>query len=352
MRLMFVHHVLEDRGSARDMFQYADVASALGHEVVLFGEPRWPSPFRYTTDVRSADAAIFIFEFTTELQFGDLLAWARILSTIPRARRVVIDCDGKYNDAIHVIGDINHANTDLARQWVEICDSLSDVILQPTYRPVRSNVKPFFFHGYDSSWEVPLDAGNREFGMVYVGNNWFRWRSLRRVLETVAPVRDRVGRMALVGNGWDRPAPWAKPTLPEDAYFTDVDYLRGLAVEVVPPIRFDEVIGWMSRAVFSPVIYRPLFDHLQLVTCRTFETPAAGTIPLFCQEAQFVSDVYGAAGLELMLPEQRPHEKIADLFDRQSHYVDVVLELRHVLNQRYSYAARIGELLEIVGESA
>ena len=349
MRLMFIHHVLEDRGSAQDMFHYARVAMALGHEVVLFGAPGAPSAFNYTTDVSSIDAAIFIFEFTTELQFGNLLAWARLLSRIPRSRRVVIDCDGKYNDASQITGDINHANTDLSRQWVEICDSISDTILQPTYHPLRPNVKPFFFHGYDPSWEVPLNFDNKEFGMVYVGNNWFRWRSLRRVLDTVEPVLQRVGQIAIVGNGWDRPAPWAKPVLPEDAYRTDPEYLMRLGVQVMPPIRFDEVIGWMSRGLFSPVIYRPLFDHLQLVTCRTFETPAANTIPLLCQERQFVSDVYGVAGLELVLPQERPQDKIIDLFEQRKHYLEVVRELRHVLNQRYSYAARITELLEIVG---
>jgi hypothetical protein len=349
MRLMFIHHVLEDRGSAQDMFQYAHTARALGHEVVLFGAPTGPSAFRYTTDVTSADAAIFIFEFTTELQFGDLLAWARILARIPRARRVVIDCDGKYNDAIHITGDLNHASADLSRDWLDICDSISDTILQPTYHPRRPNVKPFFFHGYDPSWEVPLEFDGKEFGMVYVGNNWFRWRSLRRVLDTVEPVLQRVGPIAIVGNGWDRPAPWAKAVLPQDAYYRDVDYLRRLNVQVMPPIRFDEVIAWMSRGLFSPVIYRPLFDHLQLVTCRTFETPAANTIPLFCQERQFVSDVYGPAGLELVLPHERPQDKIVDLFERRNHYRDVVSELRHVLNERYSYAARIRELLEIVG---
>ena len=350
MRLMFVHHVLEDRGSAQDMFQYAHVAQALGHEVVLFGAPNSPSAFRYTTNVTSVDAAIFIFEFTTELQFGDLLAWARILSQIPRSRRVVIDCDGKYNDAIHITGDINHAGPDQSRQWLEICDSISDTILQPTYHPLRPNVKPFFFHGYDPAWEIPLNFDSKEFGMVYVGNNWFRWRSLRRVLDTVEPVRQRVGRIAVVGNGWDRPAPWAKPVLPEDAYYSDPDYLRRLNVQVMPPIRFDEVIGWMSRGLFSPVIYRPLFDHLTLVTCRTFETPAANTIPLLCQERQFISDVYGPVGLELVLPTESPQDKIIDLFERRQHYREVVYELRHVLNQRYSYAARIKDLLEMIGD--
>jgi len=349
MRLMFIHHVLEDRGSAQDMFHYERVARELGHEVVLFGEPRTRSSFNYTTDISSADAAIFIFEFTTELQYGNLLAWARILSRIPRSRRVVIDCDGKYNDAIQIIGDVNHADADLSRQWLEICDSISDTILQPTYHPLRPNVKSFFFHGYDPSWEVPLNFDNKEFGMVYVGNNWFRWRSLRRVLDTVEPALQCVGRIAIVGNGWDRPAPWAKPVLPEDAYYTDPQYLLRLGIQVMPPIRFNEVIGWMSRGLFSPVIYRPLFDHLQLVTCRTFETPAANTIPLLCQERQFVEDVYGGAGLELILPQERPEDKIVDLVEHRQHYLEVVRELRHVLNQRYSYAARIRELLAIVG---
>jgi hypothetical protein len=97
------------------------------------------------------------------------------------------------------------------------------------------------------------------------------------------------------------------------------------------------------------VIYRPLFDHLNLVTCRTFETPASNTIPLLCQERQFVLDVYGPAGLELVVPQERPQDKILDLFERRQRYLEVVRELRHVLNQRYSYAARIRELLEIVG---
>ena len=86
---------------------------------------------------------------------------------------------------------------------------------------------------------MPLNFDNKEFGMVYVGNNWFRWRSLRRVLDTIEPVLQYVGRIAIVGNGWDRPAPWAKPVLPEDAYRTDPEYLMRLGIQVMPPIRFD-----------------------------------------------------------------------------------------------------------------
>jgi hypothetical protein len=348
MRLIFIHHVVEDRGSAQDMFHYARVAKTVGHEVVLFGAPERSTAFNYTTDVSDGDAAIFIFEWTTQLQYGDLLAWAKLLARIPRSRRVVIDCDGMYNEAIRVTGDMNHHDTSVSRGWLEICDSISDTVLQPTYHPLRANVRSFFFHGYDQAWEVPLNFDSKEFGMVYVGNNWFRWRSLERVLRTVETIRPRVGRMAIVGNGWDRPAPWTSSVLPGDAYRTDPEFLRRLGVEVMPPITFGQVIGWMSRGLFSPVIYRPLFDQLNLITCRTFETPAANTIPLFCQEHQFVQDVYGDIGLELVLPKTRPQDKISDFFERPQHYLQIVSEVRRVLAQRYSYATRIKELVEIV----
>ena len=54
-----------------------------------------------------------------------------------------------------------------------------------------------------------------------------------------------------------------------------------MRVEALPPVPYPQVAATMSRAVFNPVVYRPLFERLGMVTCRTFETPAAGTIPLF-----------------------------------------------------------------------
>jgi hypothetical protein len=48
MRLMFVHHVVEDRGSATDMSNYVAAARELGHEVAVYGPPNPRSPFRYS----------------------------------------------------------------------------------------------------------------------------------------------------------------------------------------------------------------------------------------------------------------------------------------------------------------
>jgi hypothetical protein len=267
---------------------------------------------------------------------------------VPRRRRVVIDCDGAYNDAIRVEGDANHPDAEAARRWVAVCDSLADKVCQPTLDPERPNVRPFLFHGYSPAWERPLNFGGKEFGMVYVGNNWFRWRAMRRVLRAIGPIRHQVGRIGIVGNGWDSPAPWANPSLPEDAYATDPVHLRELGVEVLPPIHFDGVVEQMGRGVFSPVLLRPLFDRLRMVTCRTFETPAAGTLPLFCQEPGFVAEVYGDEAAELVLPRDHPEGKVLDLLRRPGYYAEVVRSIRRGLAERHSYRARLQELVEIV----
>ncbi len=347
MRLVFVHYVIPDRGSAQDMHNYAQVARALGHEVVVYGPPSAESAFDYSLQVDPADAVIFIFEWTTALQHGDNVDFVRLLGRVTRNRRIVIDCDGGYNDAIGVVGDVNHPDAEASRRWVEICDSLSDTVLQPSYHPRRPNVRPFFFHAYNPDWERPLEFGAKEFGMVYVGNNWFRWRALRSVLAGVEPIREQVGRIGLIGEGWNSPAPWGGPMVSQDAYYTDPSYLERLGVEVHPPVRFDRVIDCMGRGVFTPVIYRPLFDHLRLVTCRTFETPAAGTIPLFAQDPAFVAEIYGEQALALVLTDY-PSGQILNVVRQPERYAPVVAGIRRHLAASYSYAGQLGKLIDIV----
>jgi len=348
MRFMFVHHLYEDRGSAQDIHNYAAAARALGHQAALYGPQDPKSPFAYSMDMGSADAVIFIFEWTTELQRGDRLDWVRLVSRVPRERRIVIDCDGKYNDAISVVGDYNHKNGEEARRWIEVCDSLSDKIYQPTYHPLRPNVGTFFFHAYNPEWEVPLNFRGKEFGMFYVGHNWFRWRPMRRVLEAMEPVRPRIGRIGIVGHGWGSLPPWANASIAEDAYYSDAEYLRALNIEVQPPILFGQVIQHMSRGVFTPVIYRPLFNHLRLVTCRTFETPAANTIPLFGFEEAHVEELYGESALELVLRPHDGHEKILDVLERPEHYAEIVTGVRKRLAAEHSYVERMKQLIELV----
>jgi hypothetical protein len=347
VRLMFVYYVFEDAGSAQDIRNYARVAREFGHEVVVHGRDPGSS-FELSKDVASADALIFAFEWTTDLRYGDHLDIARLVGRVPRERRVVIDCDGAYNDAIAVAGDYNHRDRAASERWIEVCDSLSDKICQPTLRPRRSNVRPFLFHAYDRSWEVPLDFSTKDYGMVYVGHSKFRWVPMQRVLDAVRPVRPQVGRIALVGHGWDALPWWAKPMSIEDHYYADRGYLRELEVEFVEPVPSPQVIAWMSRAIFNPVVYRPLFSHLDLVTCRTFETPAAGTIPVFALDPGYVREIYGEAASELVLPDDKATAKIMDVISRPEHYAHAVEEVRRHLSERHSYGARLRELIEIV----
>lgn len=350
MRLMFVYYVMDDAGSAQDIRHYARAARGLGHEIVVYGTPRPDSPFEFSRDVAGVDAVVFIFEWTTELREGDQLDLVRLVGGVRRNRRVVIDCDGAYNHALRIDGDYNHKDERASRAWRDVCESLADKICQPALRPREKNVRTFLFHAYDPAWEVELDFDSKEYGMVYIGHSKFRWGPMERVLRAVEPNRGRVGRIALVGHGWDELPEWAVSMKIEDFYYTDPGYLERMGVEITQPISFEEVIGWMSKAVFNPVIYRPLFSELGFVTCRTFETPAASTIPLLGLDPEYVTQIYGPGAEELVLPVDKPEEKVLSIVSQPEQYAEIVRGVRRHLAAEHSYARRIEDLIAIVSE--
>jgi hypothetical protein len=346
MRLLFVCYALHHQGSAQDIYNYTQVARELGHEVVLYAPEGIPTCLTCSSDVASADALVVVLETNLFLHYGAHLSLVRLLTQVPRHRRVIIDCDGKYNAAIRVRGDYNHQSPSHSRCWIRLVNSLSDKICQASLQPREKNVRSFLFHGYNPAWERP-DGSGKTYSMVYVGNNWFRWLPMERLLRALEPIRERLSRICLVGHGWDSTAWWSQSNLREDAYRTDPEYLRKLRVEVAPPTSFAEAIEWMSCAVFNPVIYRPLFNRLQMVTCRTFETPAAATIPLFEQDEEYVRAVYGARAVELMLG-RNLRDKILDVLERPDYYAATVTEVRKHLAAKHSYRLRLEELLEII----
>jgi hypothetical protein len=345
---MFVYWAFEDQGSGLLIQGYSRAARALGHEVAVYGRPNPKIPLNYSLDVDRADAVVFIFEWTTQLQQGDALDLARLISRVPRRRRVILDGDGNYNELIRVGADYNHRDEADGRHWVEVCDSLTDKVCQPTLHPMRPDVGTFLFYCYNPGWEVPLDLRDKEYSMLYVGHSKFRWGPMERVLSAIEPVRDRVGRLGVVGHGWDALPAWAGPMKMEDAYYTDVTSMRRLGVEFLPPVPFEQVVGWMSKATFNPVISRPTFNQMRLVTPRFFETPAASTVPLFGLDDAYVAEIYGEPALELVLPSERPEAKILDLLRRPEHYAGIVRSIRRHLAQKHSQMARLQELVEII----
>jgi hypothetical protein len=348
MRLMFVCWPFEDQGSSLVIQGYSEAAEALGHEVAVYGCAYDKIPLNYSLAIDSADAVVFLFEWTTRQYYGDQLDLVRLAGKVPRERRVIIDGDGNYNDVITVEDDINHADAAASQAWIEVCDSLSDKICQPTLHPLRPNVRPFLFYAYNPAWERPLDFSAKEFGMLYVGHSKFRWWAMQQVLRAIEPVREQIGRIALVGHGWDSLPWWATKMQIEDVYYTDKAYLHRLGLEVLRAVPFEQVINWMSKAIFNPILLRPTFSRLRLVTPRLFETPAASTIPLFVLDEAHVQEIYGTEALELRLPDKDPQEKILDLVRRPEYYTDTIIGIRQHLTEKHSHAARLQGLIEII----
>jgi hypothetical protein len=348
MKLLVVYWAFEDQGSGLLIQGYAEAARKLGHELAVYGRPASDIPLNYTLDVCSFDAVLFIFEWTTMLMNGDNLDWVRLFSGVPRKRRVILDGDGNYNDIIAVDGDYNHKDKASQARWIEICDSLSDKICQPTLHPLRPNVSSFLFYSYNPAWKRPLDFNNKEFSMLYVGHSKFRWKPMSFVLSALEPIRDKLGRLGVVGHGWSGLPSWAVSMGMEDAYFTDREVMHQLGVEVHQPVSFDQVVDCMGRATFNPVISRPTFVRMRIVTPRFFETPAASTVPVFGLDAEYIREIYGPSGLELMLPEKNPEDKIRDILERPDYYAGVVRDIREHLAAQHSQEVRLRELIDII----
>ena len=348
MKLVFVCWPFEDQGSGNIIQGYTEAARALGHEVTVYACPNEKIPLNYSLTVDSADALVFLFEWTTRQYYGDRLDLARLVGKVPRERRIVVDGDGNYNDVTCINGDSNHADDASSRRWREVCDSLSDKICQPTLHPLLPRVHPFLFYAYNPAWEQPLDFTAKEFTMLYVGNSKFRWKPMARLLRAIESARSAIGRIGLVGHGWGAMPSWAAELQMEEAYFTDKTFLRRLGVDVLPPVHFNDVISWMSKAIFNPVLTRPTFGHMRLVTPRMFETLAASTIPLFVLDEAYIAELYGSEALELRLPDKQPEEKILDLVARPEHYAAIVRRIRQRLAEKHSHKTRVLRLIELI----
>jgi hypothetical protein len=348
VKLLFVYYAWEDQGSGNVIQGYTQAARELGHEVAVFGPPNPRIPLNYSRDITSSDAVVFIFEWSTQLQYGDHLDLVRLFGRIPRSRRVIVDGDGNYNDLLSVDGDYNHRNSESVRTWIDFCDSLADKICQPTLHPFKENVRPFLFYGYNPAWEVPLDFSSKEFSMIYVGHCKFRWVPMRKILRAIEPIRSSLRRIGFVGEGWGAQPWWAESMHMEDAYYCDYEYVRNLGIEVLSPIPFPQVIRWMSRGLLNPVIVRPTFGRMRLVTPRVFETVAANTIPLFGLDDLHVREIYGEDALGMTVNNGPAPNSLNEIAQHPAKYENIVRSLRAHLAEKHSYRARLKELIEII----
>jgi hypothetical protein len=359
MKLLLVSTLSQSARSVYTIAKYIQVGAKLGHEVAVFGEKTSKSPrLPYSLDARSFDYAIFVVYESWD--FPDMPYLAQLLDGVPKDRRIIIDCCGRYNDTIRVEHDFNHLERMDGHQgweWVEGFEAVSTKILQPTLTPSRLGVRSFLWHGFDphavareysaakqaaQSWA----ANGKSYGMVYVGHNWQRWSQVGRLLEGLEPVREQLGPICLAGCDWDKRPEWAIQQGIRGADL-DTELLKRLGVEAKPPIPYDEVTEFISKARFSPVIHRPLFNHLRMVTNRTFSTFCADTIPILMLPEDMIHAVYGPEARTLAVGDDVAG-KLSDMMRRPEVYWDAVLKTRAHLTERNSFSQRFKELIAIL----
>jgi len=359
MKFLFVSRLSQSARSVYTIAKYVQVGAELGHEVAVFGEKTSEAPcLPYSLDIRSFDYAIFVVYESWD--FPDMPYLAQLLDGVPKERRVIIDCCGRYNDTIRVEHDFNHLEGMDGHQgweWVEGFEAVSTKILQPTLTPLRTGVRPFLWHGFDPrdvAREYPAAqqaaqiwaADGKSYGMVYVGHNWQRWSQVGRLLEGLEPVREQLGSICLAGCDWDKRPEWAIQQGIKGADL-DPELLKRLGVEAKLPIPYDKVAEFTSRARFSPVIHRPLFNHLRMVTNRTFSTFCADTIPILMLPEDMIRAVYGPQARALAVGDDVAG-KLSDMMRRPEVYWDAVLKTRAHLAERHSFSRRFAELMAIL----
>jgi len=276
-----------------------------------------------------------------------------LLGTIPRRHRYVLDADAMYNPIVVVDGyDRNYRSEEERAEWIGLYDALADRILKSTLAPSddpRVTALPFF--GFNTALVVPpAMAPPKQYDILYVGHNWWRWKEVtEELLPAFEQIRTQVGEIGFVGLWWDGTPEWAKPIGLEPAYRAETEAFRRLGIRIEPPVPYTEVIRKMSTGRVNIFAQRPFLRHVRYLTQRYFEEFCADTIPLLMLHPDLAEAVYGPAGRELTLP-GRVAEKVLDALRRPDHYRGVVEQVRHHLLIHHSYRRRVEELVTALAD--
>jgi len=359
VKVLFVSRLARDKGSTSSIVGLGKAGRSLGHEVALFGDPAADIALPFSQESTGWDLVVFVVHGAKD--FPGLPYIGELLDRVPKQRRVLIDCAARYNQSITVEHDANHLEAldgHQAWEWGQAFDAVASKVLQPTLTPRRPDVRPFLFHGFEPanvvrSYESALEAAAsqngssgafKRYSLAFVGNNFQKWTQLRPVLEALERI-DGTHPISLVGRDWASRPKWA---VSRGIAGIDVDsaLLQRLSADIQRAVPFHEVLTSMSAGLISPVIHRPLFTHLGLVTTRTFETFCADAIPLLLLPETFVEALYGPAALPLTARGDLT-AVLEEMLRRPAHYWEAVLATRAYLTEHHSYERRWRELLAI-----
>jgi hypothetical protein len=342
-RIAFVGRYYWHNGSSHALLGYVRAGRSLGYDVrasslgivdkvvreyVPIAEPDW-----------KPDLMVLVFEE----RFLKPEGFKIIEKNVPRSNRLVIDPDGKFCAAIEAGSDTNHPTADSWSVWSSDFLRLSDVILQPRLGKLHPPAHRFLYFGIDLHRSRPARDKEKNYDIVYIGNNWYRWKDMVWLLTALKPIRQRIGRIAVFGN-W-----WSGDVLPgyEEHTYSEPAFLKEHGVETYSPVAFDEVESVMGHGRLSPIFVRPVLNALNLVTPRMFETFAADTIPILPPYMRHGEHLYGPGAESLRLLSD-PSDAVLNILENYQHYLALIRDIRDRLETKHCYEARIKELMSFI----
>jgi hypothetical protein len=343
LRIAFVGRFYYHNGSSHALLGYIRAAPRLRCEVRASTLGIVDKVVQEKVPIADTDWQPDIMVLVLEEQFLSAEALAQIERLVPRAHRIVIDPDGKYFPILAIGADTNHQTPDSRTSWATLFDRLADTILQPCLATPAPGTQRFLYFGIDSQRSKRGSAASpKSYDLVYVGNNWYRWHDIEWLLNGLAPVRLRLGRIALFGQGW------SGISLPgyEQHTYSEPEFLRTHRVETYPSAAYDEVESVMGEGRLNPIFVRPVLNALGLATPRMFETFAANTVPILPPYFRDPAALYGTGIAQLCLPDE-PANTIVTMLDHYADYANLAEEIRLRLATEHSYEARLAELIDI-----
>lgn len=270
----------------------------------------------------------------------------QICSFIPRSKRIVIDPDGKYSRPISFGGDTNHPTFDSCDYWTSLYDSLSDVILQPFISEAKTKkVQQFLYFGMDNN-ASGFTEQPKDFDLLYVGNNWYRWHDIKWLIEAIAPIRLCLKKVALIGQYWgDEVMEEFKEATYSDS---DLNFLKRNQIEIHDSVPYGQVEMAMSRGLLNPIFIRPILNKLKFVTPRMFETLLADTIPLIPNYFSYAPNLYGNDIKQLTFSLEHIAEDTMQILENYEENKKLVRNIREALRKQHSYEVRLKQLLQYI----
>lgn len=346
-KIAFVGNYQYNCGSSNTLLGYVKAGKILNGDIRVSEFGYIDSTIRTTIPVADRnwqpDLLVIVYEswpFLSSETINEICAF------IPRSKRILIDPDGKYSEPCPVEHDNNHPTPNSYTYWTNLYDSLSDVILQPFINKEtknKKNVHSFLYFGMDN--KLPdFHRVKKEFDLLYVGNNWYRWHDIKWLVKTIAPIRSRLKRIGLIGQFW------AEEVMKEfkEATYSEPDLLRRNNIEILGSAPYGQVEKTMSRSLLNPIFIRPILSKLEFVTPRMFETIMADTVPLIPSYFKYAHRLFGDTINQLTLSTDHPTDDLERIIQDYEKHKKLAKEIKKSSKAQHSYEIRLKQLLQYV----